>query len=110
MIDSKGSVVTGDQGAQGRLAGVVVPDRGGPGQDALEDPNQQRRWPSTRRLAGTSFHQVLLGRSGAQWLDDPPDLACQDSTRQHALDGWRLSCKQQVGGSSPSASSLLRLP
>ena len=52
-----------------------------------------------------SFHQPLLGRSGAHWLDDPPDLSCQDTTRQHALDDPLLSCKQQVGGSSPPASS-----
>src|SRR6266704_299368 len=40
MIDSKGSVVIGDQRPQGRLSGlVVVPDRGGQGQDALQDPD-----------------------------------------------------------------------
>src|SRR3982751_2553590 len=38
MIDSKGSVVVGDQGWDDGLAGVpVVPDRGGQGQDALQD-------------------------------------------------------------------------
>jgi hypothetical protein len=52
-----------------------------------------------------SFHQALLGRTGAHWLDDPPDVSCKDSTRQHAVDDPRLSCKQQVGGSSPPASS-----
>jgi hypothetical protein len=52
-----------------------------------------------------SFHLPLLGPTGAYWLDDPPDLSCQDSTRQHPVDGSRLSCKQQVGGSSPPASS-----
>ena len=49
----------------------------------------------------SSFHEALLGLTGAYWLDDPPDLACQDSTREYPLDGWPLSCKQQVGGSSP---------
>jgi len=41
MIDSKGSVVVvGDQGADDRLAGVVVvPDRCGQGEQALQDPN-----------------------------------------------------------------------
>src|SRR6476660_6902733 len=40
MNDSKGSVVIGDQGSLDRLAGtVVVPDRGGQGQDALHDTN-----------------------------------------------------------------------
>src|SRR3954454_15846580 len=38
MIDSKGSVVVGDQGSHDWLAGVpVVPDRGGQGEDALQD-------------------------------------------------------------------------
>jgi hypothetical protein len=27
-----------------------------------------------------SFHQALLGKSGAYWLDDRPDLSCQDRT------------------------------
>jgi hypothetical protein len=52
-----------------------------------------------------SFHLVLLGPTGAHWLDDPPDLSCKDSTGQHSTHGWLLSCKQQVGGSSPPASS-----
>src|SRR6266700_3106961 len=40
MIDSKGSVVVCDQGSQDWLAGVpVVPDRGGQGEDALQDPH-----------------------------------------------------------------------
>src|SRR5258706_10411382 len=40
MIDSKGSVIVGDQGSHDRLAGVpVVPDRGGQGEDALQDPD-----------------------------------------------------------------------
>jgi hypothetical protein len=43
-----------------------------------------------------SFHPALLGLTGAHSLDDPPDLSCQDSTRQHALDGWPLSCKQPI--------------
>ena len=41
-----------------------------------------------------SFHQALLGPTGAHWLDDPPDLSCEDDTRQHAVDGPRLSCNQ----------------
>jgi hypothetical protein len=52
-----------------------------------------------------SFHLALLGPSGAYWLDAPPDLSCKDSTRQHAVDDPLLSCKQQVGGWSPAASS-----
>jgi hypothetical protein len=48
-----------------------------------------------------SFHQAILDLSGAHWPDDPPDLSCQYGTRQYALDDARLSCKLQVGGSSP---------
>jgi hypothetical protein len=39
-----------------------------------------------------SFHPALLGPTGAYWLDDPPDVACKESTRQHAVDGCPLSC------------------
>jgi hypothetical protein len=52
-----------------------------------------------------SFHQALLGLTGAHWLDDLADVSCKDSTRQHAVDDPLLSCKQQVPGSSPGASS-----
>jgi hypothetical protein len=45
-----------------------------------------------------SFRLPSLGPSGAYWLDDAPDLSCQDSTQEHAVDGPLLSCKQQVGG------------
>ena len=48
-----------------------------------------------------SFHLALPGLSGAHWLDDPPDVSCKNHTRQYAVDDPRLSCKQQVGGSSP---------
>jgi hypothetical protein len=41
-----------------------------------------------------SFHLALLSPTGADWLDDPPDVSCQDSTCQHAVDGPLLSCKQ----------------
>jgi hypothetical protein len=47
-----------------------------------------------------SFHRVLLAPTGAHWLDDAPDVSCQDSTCQYAVDDPRLSCKQQVVGSS----------
>jgi hypothetical protein len=33
-----------------------------------------------------SFHQALLGPTGARWLDDPSDLSCTDSTQQYAPD------------------------
>jgi hypothetical protein len=40
-----------------------------------------------------SFHRGLLGPTGAHWLDDPPDLACRDRTRQYSTDGWLLTGK-----------------
>jgi hypothetical protein len=52
-----------------------------------------------------SFHQALLGPTGAHWLDNASDLSCMEDTGQYAVDDPRLSCKQQVGGSSPPASS-----
>jgi hypothetical protein len=39
-----------------------------------------------------SFHLVLFGPTGAHWLDSSPELNCQDSTRQHAVDDPLLSC------------------
>jgi hypothetical protein len=45
-----------------------------------------------------SFHLGLLGPTGAHSVDDPPDLSCQDSTSQYAMDDPLLSCKQLVGG------------
>ena len=41
-----------------------------------------------------SFHQPLLGPTGAHRLDDAPDVSCQDSTQEHAVDDPLLSCKQ----------------
>src|SRR5215216_4883209 len=48
-----------------------------------------------------SFHQALLGLSGAHWLDDPPDLSCQDSTGQHAVDDPLPSCNSRSGVRAP---------
>jgi hypothetical protein len=64
------------------------------------------RW--TCRSFRWSFHQPPLGTTAAHLLDDPPNLSSKDSTRQHTVDDPRLSCKQQVGGSSPPASSQSR--
>jgi hypothetical protein len=64
-----------------------------------------RRWKGSTTSFRLSFHQGLLRPTGTHWLDDPPDASCKHSTRQHAVDGSLLSCKQQVGGSSPPASS-----
>jgi hypothetical protein len=46
------------------------------------------------RSFSQSFHLALLGPTGAIWLDDPPDLTCKDSTRQHPVDDPLLSCKR----------------
>jgi PPOX class probable F420-dependent enzyme len=43
-----------------------------------------------RRSFRWSFHQPLLGETGAYWLDDPPDVSCKESTRQYAVDGSPL--------------------
>ena len=54
-----------------------------------------------------SFHQALPGPTGAHWLDDPPDLSCKDSTRQHPVDNPLLSCNPLLatwGHGSPCAS------
>ena len=45
-----------------------------------------------------SFHQPLLGPTGAHWLDDPSDLTCKDSTRQYCVDGPLLSCNPLLVG------------
>jgi len=52
----------------------------------------------TARSFRQSFHQALLGPTGAYWLDDPSDLTCKDSTQQHAVDDPRLSCNPLLVG------------
>jgi len=37
-----------------------------------------------------SFHPALLGPTRVHWLDDPLDVSCKDSTRQHAMDDTLL--------------------
>ena len=44
-----------------------------------------------------SFHLAALAATGAYWLDDGPDLSCQDSTGQHVVDGCPLSCNSRLG-------------
>jgi hypothetical protein len=44
-----------------------------------------------------SFHPPSLSPSGAYWLDDTPDLSCQDSTQEHAVDDSLLSCNSRLG-------------
>ena len=48
-----------------------------------------------------SFHLAPLDATEPHQPDGAADLSCEDGTRQHATDGCPLSCKQQVGGSSP---------
>jgi len=49
-----------------------------------------------------SFHLALLGPTAAHWLDDPSDLTCKDSTRQHAVDDPLLSCNPLLVASEPA--------
>jgi hypothetical protein len=53
-----------------------------------------------------SFHRPLLSPTGTHWLDDRPDLTCQDSTGQHAVDDPLLSCKQMPLGTAPTTAPL----
>ena len=50
-----------------------------------------------------SFHQALLSPSGAPWLDEPPDLSCMETTRQHAVDDPLLIGKMTTCGGRPAA-------
>jgi hypothetical protein len=60
MNDSKGSVVIGHQRSLDRLAGaVVMPDRGGQGQDALHDT-----YPDPGRGVATVLFEVELTLEG----------------------------------------------
>ena len=55
-----------------------------------------------------SFHHGPRHTTGRDQADRASDLSSKDSTRQYLVDGSLLSCKQQVGGSSPPASSQSR--
>jgi hypothetical protein len=69
MIDSKGSVVVGQQGSLDRLAGaVVVPDRGGQRQDALHDADPH----ASRGAAAVPFEVELAFERVIDRLDDLP--------------------------------------
>jgi hypothetical protein len=59
-------------------------------------PNRRhgRRERGGQMSFSMSFHPAILGPSGAHWLDGPPDLSCQDSTREYAVDDPLLSCNQ----------------
>jgi hypothetical protein len=55
-----------------------------------------------------SFHLAPLATTGADWLDDPPNVSCKDGTPQYLVDGALLSCKQArlgPGGAENATSS-----
>jgi hypothetical protein len=66
---------------------------GPPGRDHTEQLVARKR----QRSFPQSFHQPLLGLTGAYWLDDPPDVSSKDSTQQCRVDDPLLSCTQQRG-------------
>jgi hypothetical protein len=41
-----------------------------------------------------SFHLGLHQPTGAHGLDDAPELSCNETTRQHAVDDPLLSCNR----------------
>ena len=66
MIDSKGSVIVGDKGAFAGLAGaVVVPDRGGQREDALQDADEH----ASRGVPAVSFQVELTFEGLVDRLD-----------------------------------------
>src|SRR5258708_28943429 len=67
MINSKGSVVVGQERALHGLAGaVVVPDRGGQREDSLQDADEDSR----RGVAAVSFEVKLSFERVVDRLDD----------------------------------------
>src|ERR1044071_6604008 len=69
MNDSKGSVVVGDQGSSGWLAGaVVVPDRCGQCQDALQDADPDAGWG----VSAVLYEVELTFEGVVDRLDDLP--------------------------------------
>jgi hypothetical protein len=77
MIDSKGSVIVGDQGSKGGLAGVVVvPDRGRKGEDALQDPNPH----ATRGVTAMALQVELAFERLVHRLDQLPQRPEQPRT------------------------------
>src|SRR5260221_6762032 len=67
MINSKGSVVVGQERALDGLAGaVVVPDRGGQREDSLQDADEDSR----RGVAAVSFEVKLSFEGVVDRLDD----------------------------------------
>src|SRR6266545_3633267 len=83
MANSKGSaVVVGGEGTLDRLAGaVVVPDRGGQGQDALQDADQYAGWGT----AAVPFEVELAFEGGVDRLDDLSQWLEQPRARAFGL-------------------------
>jgi hypothetical protein len=72
MIDSKGSAVVGNEGSHDGLAGVpVVPDRGGQGQDALQDSDGD----AGDGVAAVAFQIELVFEGLVDRFDGLPDGA-----------------------------------
>src|SRR6266567_3855889 len=88
MIDSKGSVVVGGQGSHDRLSGPpVVPDRGGQGEHALQDPHG-----NTRHGASAVLFEVELAFEGlVDRFNALPYRTQQAATRPLRLTAIRRS-------------------
>ena len=76
MIYSKGSVVVGGQRSHDRLSGTpVVPDRGGQGEHALQDPHG-----NTRHGASAVLFEVELAFEGLIYRFDALPYRTQQTT------------------------------
>src|SRR5215216_7233708 len=86
MIDSRGSVVVGGQGSHDRLSGTpVVPDRGGQGEHALQDP-----YDNTGHGASAMLFEVELAFEGfVDRLDALPHRTQQTTTRSFRFTAVR---------------------
>src|ERR1039457_609620 len=106
MINSKGSVVVGQQGTLDGLARlVVVPDGGGQREDALQDADQDSCW----RSAAVAFEVNLVlvgvedGLGGlAQRLEEPRAGSVGFALAGRAQQRWRV-CAAAAPRNSASA-------
>src|SRR5256885_9975399 len=98
MIDSKGSVIVGDQRSHDRLAGVpVVPDRSGQGEDALQDPDGN----AGDRPAAVLFKVELAFEGLVDRFDALPDGAQQAASRTGRFFAVRGSYDSDVPFTEP---------